>query len=580
MRRLFLLAVGVALALPSPAAAARFGLGVQPGHSAKRVADRVEAFTGRPVTVIGPFAVAVDAPTARGLSSLRGVSFVERLSSKHRRLAFTPNDPLVVRQWYLDRVRAFAAWPRVPVFASVKVAVVDSGIDAGHPDLRDSIGSGQSFVGSPWRTDASGHGTFVAGQIAAAVNNGVGIAGVAFQAELMIAKVVRADGTISPEAEARAIRWAVDNGARVINLSFGGTRYGDSGRDAYSAVEAAAVEYAVKRDVLVVAAVGNGDKAPREPWDYANYPAALPHVLGVSAVARDGSVPDFSNRDAVFNDIAAPGEGIFSTLPRGVTAARISCVPQGYSECGPFEFRRGDGTSFAAPLVTAAASLVLGDRPFLKPNQVAWVIERSARDATPSRGCVRCWTGRDDHTGWGVLDVAAAMDMLTTPLPFPPDEREPNDEAGTRAPQVWGRRRQTINATLDFWNDQTDVYRVRVRRGQRLLAVLEGLPRGAETSLVLWRPGTMRVDELANNARRLAARDDVGVVKQINYRVPVRRGGGWYYLQVKLSTPLVSKYTLRFVKSPLRRSRAVRRQARRAASGPGSQRQRLAAPRP
>jgi Subtilase family len=575
MRRALLLVIGAALALPPPAAAARFGLGVEPGHSAQRVADRVEAYTGRSVTVIGPFAVAVDAPSARGLAAIRGVSYVERLSTKQRRLSFTPNDPLLARQWYLDRVRAFDAWPRMPVFARVKVAVVDSGIDATHPDLKDAIGSGQSFVRSSWRTDTNGHGTFVAGQIAAAVNNGLGIAGLAFQAELMIAKVVRADGTISPEAEARAIRWAVDNDARVINLSFGGTRYGDSGRDAYSALEAAAVEYAVRNDVLVVAAVGNGDKAPRAPWEYANYPAALPHVLGVSAVARDGSVPDFSNRDAVFNDIAAPGEGILSTVPRDLTAGRLPCALQGYSECGPLEFRRGDGTSFAAPLVTAAASLVLGDRPFLKPNQVAWVLERSARDVTPARGCLRCWNGRDDHTGWGVLDVGASIDLSSSSVPFRPDQREPNDEAGARAQPVYGRR-QEIHATLDYWNDQTDVYRIRIRRGQRLLAVLEGLPRGAETTLALWRPGTRQVDELARQ-RRLAVRDDVGVVKQILHRA---ERGGWYYLQVKLSTPLASNYTLRFVKSPVRRRAGARRPARRAASGPGSQQQRLAAPRP
>jgi Subtilase family len=574
MRRLVVIAALAALALPSEAGAARFGLGIAPGHSAQRVADRVEAFTGRPVTVIGPFAVAVDAPSARGLE-VRGVSYVERLSGKERRLAFTPNDPLASRQWYLDRVRAFAAWPRVPVYASVKVAIVDSGVDATHPELREAIGSGRSFVRSSWRTDSHGHGTFVAGQIGATVNNGQGIAGLAFQAELMIAKVVRADGTISPEAEARAIRWAVDNGARIINLSFGGTRYGDSGRDAYSAVEAAAVEYAVKNDVLVVAAVGNGNWAPREPWDYANYPAALPHVVGVSAIARDGGVPDFSNRDAIYNDISAPGEGIFSTLPRSLTADRFSCALQGYSECGPVEFRRGDGTSFAAPLVTAAASLVLGDRPYLKPNQVAWILERSARDATPANGCRRCWPNRDDHTGWGVLDVAAAMETVSAPISYPPDQREPNDEAGARAHTVWGRR-QEINATLDYWNDQTDVYRVRVRRGQRLLALLEGLPRGAETSLALWRPGTRRVDELSN-ARRLAARDDIGLRKQINYRA--RRSGGWYYLQVKLSTPLASRYTLRFVKSRLRRP-AARRQARRAASAPDSRQPPSAARRP
>ena len=575
MRRLLLIGVGLALALPTPAAAARYGLGIVPGHSAQRVADRVEAATGRTVTIIGPFAVAVDAADARALRRIRGVSYVERLSSKERRLSFAPNDPLVVRQWYLERVRAFAAWPRIPAFGTVKVAVIDSGVAADHPELRDAIGSGRSFVRSSWRTDTNGHGTFVAGQIAAAVNNGMGIAGLAFQAELMIAKVVRADGTISPEAEARAIRWAVDNGARVINISFGGTRYNDAGRDAYSAVEAAAVRYAVDEGVLVVAAVGNGDNAPREPWDYANYPAALPHVLGVSAIGRDGGVPDFSNRDAVYNDIAAPGEDMFSTLPRTLTADRVSCALQGYSECGPFEFRRGDGTSFAAPLVTAAAALVLGERPYLRPNQVAWVLERSARDATALTGCRRCWNGRDDHTGWGVLDVTAAIDSLSW-VPFPADRLEPNDEAGARARTVWGPS-QEIEATLDFWNDQTDVYRIRLRRGQRILARLRGFTRGAETTLALWRPGTKRVDGLSN-ARRLAVRDDVGTVKEIRFRA--RRAAGWYYLQVKLSTPLASRYTLRFFKSRVRRQAGARRQARPAAAGPGSQQQRFAARRP
>ena len=106
----------------------------------------------------------------------------------------------------------------------MRVAVIDSGIDADHPELKGQIAGGTSFVGGSWQSDTNGHGTFVAGEIAAALNNGQGIAGIAFPAKLLVAKVVRSDGTISPEAEARAIRWAVDHGARVINLSFGGVR--------------------------------------------------------------------------------------------------------------------------------------------------------------------------------------------------------------------------------------------------------------------------------------------------------------------------------------------------------------------
>ena len=560
MRRLLVLGAGLALMLPAPATAARFALGVDQGCSAQRVADRVEAATGRPVTVVGPFAVAVDVPTARGLAGVNGVSYVERLRP-HRRLAFVPTDPLAARQWYADRIRAYNAWPRLPILPRVLVAVIDSGIDADHPELEDRVAAGQSFVKSPWWWDSNGHGTFVAGQIAAEVNNGQGIAGLAPPADLLIAKVVRSDGTISPEAEARAIRWAVDNGADVINLSFGGMRdpY-DSGRDTYSALEAAAVEYAVKHGVLVVAAVGNGDKAPHAPWEYANYPAALPHVIGVSAISRDGTVPDFSNRDQVFNDIAAPGEDIFSTLPRALTADRVGCVLQGYSECGPTEFRRGEGTSFAAPQVTAAAAVLLGVRPQMRPDQIAAVLGRSADDATPSRGCKRCAPGRDEFTGWGVLDVTAAVGSLVLPDP-PADQFEPNDGAGTRAVRLWGKRKRKISATLDFWNDEVDVYRVKLRPGQGVTAVLRG-PRDAETSLLLWKPGTKNVQELKADSRHLAARATEGSVKKVVHRA---RKGGWYFLEVKLATPTTSvRYTLRFAKTKasVKRPGAARRPGR------------------
>lgn len=558
MTKLAVVVAGLALALPANAAAARFALGVERGFSAERVADRVEAVTERRVTVIGPFAVAVDVPSARGLAEVSGVSYVERLGA-HRRLAFVPNDPLHARQWYANRIRAFDAWPKLPILPRVLVAVIDSGIDADHPELEDRIVAGRSFVKSPWWWDTNGHGTFVAGQIAAETNNALGIAGLAPPADLLVAKVVRSDGTISPEAEARAIRWAVDNDASVINLSFGGMRDPhDPGRDTYSRLEAAAVEYAVKHGVLVVAAVGNGDKAPYSPWAFANYPAALPHVLGVSAIARDGTVPDFSNRDRVLNDIAAPGEEIFSTLPWALTEARVACVLKGYSECGPPEFRRGEGTSFAAPQVAAAAAILMGVRP-LSPDQVTAVLERSAADANSAQGCRRCSVGRDEFTGWGVLDITAAVNSLASPVP-PADQFEPNDGAATQAPRLWGKRRRRITATLDFWNDQIDVYRVRLRRGQKVTAVLRGPP-GVETNLLLWKPGTKSVEEPAADSRRLAARDTTdGSVKRVLHRA---RKGGWFYLEVKLSTETSGKYTLRFAKTkPVKPPATARRPGR------------------
>src|SRR5262249_30687487 len=152
-----------------------------------------------------------------------GVRFVEWLGAHRRRPAFTTNDPLAPKQWYLPQDHAFDFWLEPPTLPAVRVAIVDSGIDLRHPDFAGRILLSRSFVGGSV-ADTQGHGTFIAGEIAAALNNSEGIAGIAFPAQLIIAKVVRADGTISLEGEADAIRWAVDSGARVINLSLGGRR--------------------------------------------------------------------------------------------------------------------------------------------------------------------------------------------------------------------------------------------------------------------------------------------------------------------------------------------------------------------
>jgi len=549
MRRLALAAFLLALVTPASASAARYAVGLQRDASPRLVAQRIEARTGRRVSEIPPFALTVRAPDADGLRSIRGVSWVERLRDNSRRLSFTPNDPLAARQWYLNRIHAFEAWGQLPFLPSVRVAVIDSGIDVDHPELKGQIAAGSSFVGSSWQSDTNGHGTFVAGEIAAALNNEQGMAGIAFPAELLVAKVVRSDGTISPDAEARAIHWAVDHGARVINLSFGGMRDpADRARDTYSPLEAAAVQYAVSNGVLVVAAVGNGDGAPDQPWGYAGYPAALPHVLGVSAVARDGSVPDFSNRDVSYNDLSAPGEGILSTLPRAITSStRPGCVLQGYSDCGPIEFRRGEGTSFSAPQVSAAAALIFADSPQLKSDQVAALLTRSANDAEPDSGCERCWPGRDSLTGWGVLDVEQAVKALDGTLPEA-DRFETNDEAASAA-RIWGRKGHLLRATIDYWDDQLDVYKIKLRRGQRLVARLRG-PRGTNTNLFLWRPGTRRVAGSTADRRLLAAQStSPGSLERIRVRA---QETGWYFLEVKVSTPGAGRYSLSFRKRPRR----------------------------
>jgi subtilisin family serine protease len=464
-----------------------------------------------------------------------------------RSAGFVPNDPLAPRQWYLAQDHAFDFWPTpLPAFpgAGVRVAVIDSGIDGNHPDLAGRVVASKSFVGGSALTDERGHGTFVAGEIAAATNNGIGIAGMAFPAKLVVAKVVRGD-EIPLGAETAAIRWAVAQGARVINLSLGGLRDPDDPlRDTFAPAEASAISYAVSHGAVVVAAVGNGDQAPRLPWPYASYPAALPHVIGVSALARDGSVPSFSNRDTVFNDLAAPGQDMLSTLPRRLTASRPGCPDQGYSDCGPDDYVHASGTSFAAPQVSAAAALLLAVEPTLRPDQVSAILERTADDANASNGCRRCPLLRDSLSGWGRLNIANAVAALSGPRP-PADRYETNDDAGSRAFTLWG---STIRAaaTIDYWDDPVDVYRVRLKARRRVTLSVRG-PGRADTDLSLWKPGTRTVAGAAPSVlrSRVAAAAGSGASKRLTYRASA---GGWYYVEVKLGSAGFGPYTLTIAK--------------------------------
>ncbi|MGB2953831.1 MAG: S8 family serine peptidase [Gaiellaceae bacterium] len=456
--------------------------------------------------------------------------------------AFVTNDPLAPRQWYLGQDRAFDAWSQPPLLTSVRVAVVDSGIDGSHPEFAGRIVAWKSFVGGSALVDTAGHGTFVAGEIAAATDNGHGIAGMAPGARLVVAKVVRPDGTVEPYVEAEAIRWAVDQGARVVNLSLGATRDPlEPTYDFFSPLEQSAVAYAVAKGAVVVASVGNAD-GNTVPWPFADYPAAFPHVIGVSAYGPDGSVPEFSNRDSLYNDIAAPGERILSTFPRKLTAKSPTCRDQGYSSCAPPPYRHGDGTSFAAPQVSAAAAMLLSIRPRLTPDQVAYLLERSADDATPDNGCDSCRVGRDQQTGWGRLDVEAAVKTLKSGGLPTPDRLEPNDDAGaSAAPLAQGRR--GLTATLDFWDDPVDVYRVRLRRGRRVTVSVRGRD-GLALSLTLWKPGTEHVDGAASLQAAHSASPASGTAR-ISYRASKR---GWYYVEVTLGGPGAGVYALRLSK--------------------------------
>ena len=472
------------------------------------------------------------------LAALAAMLLAPAVALGGARPSFTPSDPLAPRQYYLTQDRAFDAFDNtLPSLTPVRVAVIDSGIDGTHPEFKGRIVAMRSFVGGTAATDDEGHGTFVAGEIAASIND-QGIAGIAFPAQLIVAKIARADASISVRDEAAAIRWAVNRGARVINLSLGGLRHPFRGDDSYSQIEANAVNYAYRHGAVLVAAVGNADDAPRTPWPWASYPAALPHVIGVSALTQSGNVPLFSNRDRIYNDISAPGQNILSTLPQPLTRARPNCADQGYSDCGPDDFVHASGTSFAAPQVTAAAALLLALKPSLRPDQVSNILERTANDVQASNGCAVCPAGRDQYSGWGRLDIAKAIAAISGPLP-PADRLEPNDDAGSHAAQLRASVKR-VKATLDFWDDPIDVYRVHLVARQRLRATLRG-PSGSTTSLVLWRPGTVRVTNLRGQRLRAAQSIGPGSTHRLSFRVPAT---GWYYVEAKITSRSAGAYTL------------------------------------
>ena len=466
---------------------------------------------------------------------------VAALGATSSAAAFTPTNTYYPKQWYLGQDKAFDAWQKVPpTLDPVKIAIVDSGVECSLPDFQGQIANSKSFVGGSPCMDNQGHGTIVAGEIAGALN-AAGVVGLAYSSQLLVAKVVAADGTIPLKDEAAGIRWAVRQGARVINLSFGAVRDPlDPALDSYSKLEAQAVNYAIGKGAVVVAAVGNSDEAYTTPWPYASWPAALPHVIGVGALNRTGNVPDFSDQDPIFVDVAAPGVGIFSTFPKGLTAVQPNCAAQGYTDCAIGDYRRPEGTSFAAPQVSAAAAVLLGLDPSLTSSQVTRILERRADDVNAATGCANCPVGRDKYSGWGSLDVTRAVGFLTSGAALPPSDRlEPNDNA-RQARKLWGRQ-PSLAATLDYWDDRRDVYRVHLDRGQRLQARAAARWSQAALDLTLWQPGVS-----GKRGGKVAQAAHPGKRQRLSYRAPL---GGWYYLRLRLAHGGGGRYTLQLDKS-------------------------------
>jgi subtilisin family serine protease len=288
--------------------------------------------------------------------------------------------------------------------ARIKIAVVDTGCDVRQPDLAAKGPQVYSTVHAN-RDDVRdfyGHGTFVAALAAGSVTNGEGIAGFGGDARLLCVQAAHDDGSISDVDEAAGIVYAVDHGARIVNLSLGGSEQ--------SGLETRAVRYAERRGALVVAAAGN----EFNQGNPVEYPAALLQQpgsfgrggsgLSVAASTRKGARASFSNTGSYIS-LAAPGDTVFSALSAYSDWSR---APLPGSTRGIYGF--SSGTSFAAPEVAGAAALVWAAKPSLNARQVAGVLKRSAS----GRGV---WTR---ELGYGVIDVAAGVRLAAELRPDRP----------------------------------------------------------------------------------------------------------------------------------------------------------------
>lgn len=302
------------------------------------------------------------------INDLEAVKSVEANYEMHA--ISIPNDTYYSQQWHYKKIGLESAWDKTKGSTSIIVAVTDTGIDYNHEDFdKANIIKGISTAGGTDVMDQFGHGTHVSGTIGAMSNNSLGVAGVNWNVKILAIKVLGSNGSGSDTGIANGMKYAADNGARVLNMSLGSTSPMQC-----SSLYQSAINYAYNKGVTIVVAAGNSNDSASQYT-----PANCANVITVGATDNNDQKASFSNYGSRV-DIAAPGVNILSN--KAATCSPQMCLA---SKIVGGKYVYSQGTSMAAPHVAGVAALLLSANPGLSPQQVKDCITKSTNtDPAPS----------------------------------------------------------------------------------------------------------------------------------------------------------------------------------------------------
>jgi thermitase len=393
------------------------------GHGGRRV----DAIPQINLHIVQLPAQANDHAVAQALARSRHIKFAE--VDRQVPLAYMPNDPGYANAWHLPKIGSPRAWD-YSVGNGVTIAILDTGVDAAHPDLVNNLVSGyNTYDGNTDTRDVQGHGTRVAGTAAMAGNNSIGSAGVAFTSRIMPIRVTDLNGVGYISTLSKGITWAADRGARIASMSFNSV--------CGSSTLINAAQYMRSKGGVVVAAAGNSGIDEGQ--------TASDAITCVSASDRDDVKASWSSYGA-YVDVAAPGTAIYTTTNGG-------------------SYGSVSGTSFSAPMTAGVYALMMAANPQLAPSQLDTALFSSAVDLGGG--------GKDPYYGYGRIDAGAAVANVSTATPR--DTTLPSVSIASPATGSLVRGLVAVDVTA---SDNTGVTRVDLYAGGSLVGSDSAAPYG------------------------------------------------------------------------------------------------------